>query len=126
MTAYELMKTGHVSCVAISLTLFVFRFGRLNLYLDKPLSRAFKIFPHINDTLLLVFAIGLVMQMQLRPFDTPWLEEKILSLLVYIVLGAICMRSRPRSRQQALTFVAALGVFAYMLFVAVSKRTIMF
>jgi len=60
----------------------------------------------------------------LNPFSTPWLLAKIVALLVYIVLGAICMRSLPGSRRQTVSFVAAISVFAYILSVGLSKQVL--
>ena len=47
---------------------------------------------------------------------------KILALLAYIVIGAICMRSTPGSKQQTVSFVAAISIFAYILLVGLSKQ----
>jgi len=91
---------------------------------EQPLAKALKVLPHINDTVLLSCAIGMLSLIGLNPFTTPWLLAKIVALLVYIVLGAICMRSLPGSRRQAVSFVAAISVFAYILLVGMSKQAI--
>ena len=91
---------------------------------DPPLAKALTVLPHINDTVLLSCAIGMLILIGLNPFTTPWLLAKIVALLVYIVLGAICMRSLPGSRRQAVSFVAAISVFAYILLVGMSKQAI--
>ncbi len=124
MTLYHLLKLAHVSGVLISGALFVYRYARLSRYPDQPLARALKVLPHVNDTLLLVSAIGMLRLAGLNPFTTPWLLAKIVALLAYVVLGATCMRSLPGSSRQSLTFVAAIIVFAYIVLVAVSKQTI--
>jgi uncharacterized membrane protein SirB2 len=115
---------GHVTCVVISGTLFIYRYARLRIYPDQPLPKAFKVLPHVNDTVLLSCAIGMLFLIGVNPFTTPWLLAKIVALLVYIVLGAICMRSPPGSRRQMISFVAAISVFAYILLVALSKQLI--
>ncbi len=119
-----MLKLGHVTCVVISGSLFVVRFARLSLYPDRPLAKALKVLPHVNDTVLLASAIGMLGLIGLNPFTTPWLMAKIVSLLVYIVLGTICMRSLPGSRRQAVSFVAAISVFAYIVLVGLSKQAI--
>jgi uncharacterized membrane protein SirB2 len=58
----------------------------------------------------------------LNPFTTPWLTAKILALVLYIVLGAICMRAVPGSGRQTASFVAAISVYAYILVVGISKQ----
>ncbi len=124
MTFYNLLKLGHVACVVISGSLFIYRYAVLNMHPDRPLAKALKVLPHINDTVLLISAIGMLSLIGLNPFTTPWLLTKIMALLVYIVLGTICMRSLPGSRRQAGSFVAAISVFAYIVLVGLSKQVI--
>ena len=124
MTIYNLLKLGHVASVVISGSLFIYRYARLSLHPDQPLPKALKVLPHFNDTVLLSCAIGMLILLDLNPFSTPWLLAKIMALLVYIVLGAICMRSLPGSRRQIVSFVAAISVFAYILSVGLSKQVI--
>jgi uncharacterized membrane protein SirB2 len=106
----------------ISGSLFVFRYARLSLRPDHALPKALKVLPHINDMVLLSCAIGMLTLIGLNPFTTPWLLAKIVALLAYIVLGVICMRSRPGSRRQNVSFAAAITVFAYILLVALNKQ----
>ena len=122
MTFYEMLKLAHVACVVISGSLFIYRYARLRLHPDQPLPKALKVLPHINDTLLLAFAIGMLSLIGLNPFTTPWLLAKIAALLIYIVLGTICMRSPPGSKSQAGSFVAAISVFAYIVLVGLSRQ----
>jgi len=120
---YEALKLAHISCVVISGSLFIYRYARLALYPEQSVAMLLKVLPHINDTLLLACAIGMLVLLGLNPFMTPWLLTKILALLAYIGLGAICMRAPPGSRKQAISFVAALGVFAFIVAVALTKQT---
>jgi uncharacterized membrane protein SirB2 len=124
MTLYDLLKLGHVSAVVVSGSLFAYRYVRLNLHPDQPLARPLKVLPHVNDTVLLACAIGMLSLLGLNPLTSPWLTAKILALLVYIVIGAICMRSPPGSRRQTVSFVAAISVFAYILLVGLGKQVI--
>ena len=124
MILYDLLKLGHVTAVVISGSLFVYRYVRLNRRPDQPLPRPLKVLPHINDTMLLAFAIGMLSLLGLNPFTAPWLLAKILALLAYIVIGAICMRSPPGSRRQAVSFMAAISVFAYILLLGLRKQVI--
>ncbi len=124
MTFYYALKLAHVACVVISGSLCVYRYARLSMYPDQPLAKALKVLPHINDTVLLLCAIGMLSLIGLNPFTTPWLLAKIVALLVYIVLGTVCMRSPPSSRRQAVSFVAAISVFAYIVLVGLSKQAI--
>ncbi len=122
MSFYYMLKLTHVACVVISGSLFIYRYARLSMRPNQPLAKALKVLPHINDTVLLVSAIGMLSLIGLNPFTTPWLLAKILALLVYITLGAICMRSLPGSKRQTVSFVGAISVFAYILLVGLSKQ----
>jgi uncharacterized membrane protein SirB2 len=122
MTLYDLLKLAHVSSVVISGSLFIYRFVRLGAKPNQPLPKALKVVPHINDTVLLGCALGMLYVAGINPFTTPWLFAKILALLAYIVIGAICMRSTPGSKRQTVSFVAAISVFAYILLVGLSKQ----
>jgi len=113
-----------IASVVISGSLFVYRYARLSLHPDQALPKALKVLPHVNDTVLLSCAIGMLILLGLNPFSTPWLLAKIVALLLYIVLGTICMRSLPGSRRQTVSFVAAISVFAYILLVGLSKQVI--
>ena len=126
MTLYEMLKLAHVTCVVISGTLFVYRYALLSLQPKQPLAKALKVLPHINDTVLLACAIGMLILIGVNPFTTPWLFAKIAALIAYVALGAVCMRSQPGSRRQATFFAAAISVFAYILLVALSKQVIPF
>jgi uncharacterized membrane protein SirB2 len=124
MTVYYILNLAHVAAVVISGSLFVYRYARLSMHPDQPLPKALKVLPHINDTVLLSCAIGMLALIGLNPFTTPWLLAKIVALLVYVALGTVCMRSLPGSRRQAISFVAAISVFAYIVFVGLSKQVI--
>lgn len=125
MTAYNFLKFAHISFVAISGSLFVYRYLLLNLRAERPLPRALKVLPHVNDSLLLACAIGMLFISQMNPFATPWLLAKIVALLIYIGLGAMCMRATPGSRRQTVSFVVSIAVFGYILLVAVTKQAIL-
>lgn len=122
MTPYELLKLVHILCVLISGTLFIYRYVRLSTKPEQALAKALKVVPHINDTVLLASAIGMLSLIGLNPFTTPWLLAKILALAGYVLLGTVCMRSRPGSRRQTVSFVAAISVFAYIVLVGISKQ----
>jgi len=94
----------------------------MNTRPDQPPPKTLKVVPHINDTILLGCALGMLYVAGINPFTMPWLFAKILALLAYIIIGAICMRSIPGSKQQTVSFVAAISIFAYILLVGLSKQ----
>jgi len=126
MNAYQILKIGHISFVVISVTLFVYRYARLNIDPLNPLPNPLKVLPHLNDTLLLACAVGMVVLGGFDAFGTPWLVAKLLALVLYILAGTICLHAVPRSPRQKISFVVALAVFAYILLVGISKQVVPF
>ncbi|MBT8080118.1 MAG: SirB2 family protein [Gammaproteobacteria bacterium] len=124
MTAYNLLKAGHIACVVVSGSLFVLRYVLHNIHPQRPLPASLKVLPHINDTALLGCAIGMLVIAGLNPFAVSWLLAKIIALFVYIALGAMCMRATPASRGQAASFAAAMIAFGYIVLVAISKAVL--
>jgi uncharacterized membrane protein SirB2 len=121
---YTTLKHLHALTVVITLMLFLLR--AFWMLADSPRLRArwVRIVPHVNDTLLLLAAIAMLVVGGLNPLEQPWIMAKILGLLAYIGLGTVALkRGRTKAiRVQAL--IAALGVFAYVAAVAVTKQVI--
>jgi uncharacterized membrane protein SirB2 len=117
------LKHFHMSCAALSGSLFLLR-GVWMLRASNLLQAKWvRIAPHIVDTLLLASAIGLAIWSQQYPGQQPWLTAKVGALLGYIVLGSIALK-RGRTRGQRLAaFAGALALFAYIVLLAITKRT---
>ncbi len=121
---YTLLRLVHVGTVYVTLALFVLR--GLWMVLDSPRlkQRWVRIVPHVNDTLLLTAAIGMLVVAGLNPLDQPWLIAKIVGLLAYIVLGSVALKRGRTKPIRVMAFIAALGVFAYIVAVAVTKQVL--
>lgn len=119
---YTLLKHLHITTVYITLVLFLLRGFWMLVDSPRLQARWVRIAPHANDTLLLAAAIGLLVTTWGNPLQQPWIMAKIIGLLAYIGLGTVALK---RGRSKALrikAFVAALGVFAYIIAVAVTKQ----
>lgn len=119
---YFLLKHTHVTCVALSWLGFFVR--GIWMMRGSPLlnARATRILPHVVDTILLASAIALAVLLRLNPLEQPWLAAKITGLIVYIVLGLFALR-RGRTRAARIGFwIAAQGVFFYIVAVALTKN----
>ena len=116
-----IVKTIHLSCVFLSFMGFFVRgiwMMRESKCLNLPLVR---IAPHIIDTLLLVSAIILAVQMRISPLDHSWLMAKIIALLVYIGIGTVALK-RGRSKQvRVYAWLLGLATFMYIVAVAFTK-----
>lgn len=121
---YTLLRLLHIGTVYVTLALFLLR--GVWMLLDSPRLRQrwVRVLPHVNDTLLLIAAIGLMVAARLDPLQQPWILAKIIGLLAYIGLGTVALK---RGRTKAIrikALVAALCVFAYIVAVAVTKQVL--
>jgi len=108
----------HVLCIVISLLLFIWR--GLSMWVGKPLTTLLwrRTVPDKVDTLLLASGIGMAFLLSISPLDTSWLAAKIGGLLAYILLGVIALKDDLNPRLKRCCFIAALGMFAYIIAVA--------
>ena len=121
---YAIVKAVHITAVSLSFALFFLR--GIWMIGDSPLlgQRWVRIVPHINDTVLLIAAITLAVMLRQYPLTDAWLTAKVGGLLVYIALGTLAMRAgRPRRVRIAL-WLAAQGVFFYIVSVALTHSAL--
>ena len=112
----------HVVTALLSISGFIFR-GILHLRGSDLLNRKWlKISPHVNDTVLIVSAIVLVLQSDLIFLTAPWLQAKIVALILYIMLGLIAFRFAKTKTVSLLAWIGAILVFAYIVAVAITKN----
>ena len=118
---YLAVKSLHVACVIVSITGFFMR-GWLT-FADSPAMgrRWLKWAPHVNDTVLLAAAISLAVMSEQYPLAQSWLTAKIVGLLVYILLGMLALKPGRSRGARIAAWLAALGVFAYVVAVALTR-----
>ena len=126
MMDYVLLKSIHVGSVILSFSLFFLR----GIWLVQNNStnlrqRWVKILPHVIDTVLLVSAILLAMTIQQNPWEHAWLTAKVSGLLIYIGLGMVAMRFGQTREIKIAAWIAALGVFVYIVVVALTKSPVL-
>lgn len=123
---YALVKIIHVACAFISITGFIAR-GILAIQQSTLLSKRWiKIVPHIIDTLLLISAVLLVIQLGVSPLTNAWLMMKIVLLILYIFLGLLTLRLAKTRQTRIIAFTAAILVFMYIVAIAESKSLVFF
>lgn len=116
-----ILKHIHLTFIGLSIAGFLLRgFWMMS---DSPLLQAklTKILPHIIDTVLLVSAVVLAVQLGLKPGEHPWLLAKIIALFVYIALGVIALKPGRPKAVRITAFVLALVVFAFIVCAALFK-----
>ncbi|MCK6265417.1 SirB2 family protein [Vibrio sp. ZSDE26] len=123
---YEGIKHFHMLTIALSATLLSVRFGLMiadSKLLKNPIL---KVFPHINDTLLLLSGFGLMYVTGFMPFtpEGAWLTEKITCLLAYIALGFFALKLGRNKLLRTFSFFGALGWLVMAAKVAITKTPI--
>lgn len=118
---YLFIKTLHVTCVVLSISLFAVR-GTLQLQ-AKPWQqwRLLRLAPHIVDTVLLSSALWLAWRSGQYPFVDAWLTAKVLALLAYILLGRQALGRHTPVAQRPFYFAAALLSVGYIVGVALTR-----
>jgi uncharacterized membrane protein SirB2 len=115
------IKLIHIACAGLSVAGFIVRgFWMLR---GSPMlqHRWVRVAPHVIDTLLLLSAILLMLKLRQYPFVHDWLTAKVIALGVYIGLGMVALRHGRSKRARAMAYFAALGVFAYIVGVALTR-----
>lgn len=111
----------HLSFVFLSITLFTARVLLSQFKPETLKAPLWKVAPHVIDTFLLVSGISLLVRGAWLDGDYAWVVSKFVILLAYIGLGAMTMRSCCASKRW-LTFSAAIGCYAYIILIAMSKQ----
>lgn len=121
MNTYLLLKHLHVTCVVLSVTGFFLR--GVWMLTDSPLLDRLwvRVAPHVNDTLLLLAAIGLSVVQQQYPFVHGWVTAKVLGLLAYIGFGMFALRRGRSKAVRAGFWLASLASFGYIVSVALTR-----
>ncbi|WP_210545641.1 SirB2 family protein [Rhodoferax sp. PAMC 29310] len=117
---YYAVKTLHISCMVLSITLFVVRGG--SALSGYPWRRwgVLRWAPHLVDTVLLSSALWLAWQLGQYPFADAWLTAKVLALLAYIGLGARALGKRTPAGQRPWFYLSALFSVGYIVAVALT------
>lgn len=121
MEHYQLIKHLHLTFVTLSIVLFCTRASWSVVGSARLQQRWVKVAPHVIDSLLLLFGIWLMIILQLKPQDNPWLVAKWVGLVLYIGLGTVAIK---RGRSGLIRFgfaLAAVVVFAYIVGCAIDK-----
>jgi uncharacterized membrane protein SirB2 len=123
---YSLIKTIHVTAVALSGAGFFARGLGWLAGAAWVRGRLAKTLPHLLDTVLLVSALALAWTLHLAPAAAPWLGAKIAGLVVYIGLGVVALRPAVAPAMRGAAWVCALLTFGWIVSVAISRQPLGF
>lgn len=119
---YMALKHLHILFATLSIAGFVAR-GALAMRRSPLLQRPWlRRLPHINDTLLFGAGVWLAFLTHQVPFVDAWITVKLGAVLLYIILGFIALREKFAGSVRLASGIAALGVVAYVVRVAVTKN----
>ncbi|HAO87659.1 MAG TPA: hypothetical protein DCR45_10850 [Gammaproteobacteria bacterium] len=121
MSWYLILKHAHITFAVISFLGFSLRGYWMVMESALLQTKAAKILPHLNDTLLLGTAIALVVMTRQYPIVVGWVTLKILMLILYIVFGTFALK---RGRNKALRIkllMASVVVVPGIFLVAMTK-----
>ncbi|MBT1444656.1 SirB2 family protein [Shewanella sp. JM162201] len=121
---YPVVKHLHLTLIAVSVLFFTVRFIlklKGSAVLDKKVMR---IAPHIVDTLLLLSGLALAFIIKQYPFVDPWLTEKVLAVVAYILLGVMAMKSNRNIFFRVFAFLGAIAWVVYAAKIAMFKQAI--
>lgn len=116
---YMAFKHSHLTLVILSIALFYIRLFMVAN--GRPLNKFFKIYPHINDTLLLATAAGLSIILQQYPFVHGWITVKLFCVIGYFFFVFKALKASPKSRCQWVATGAATACLVVAMFTAFSK-----
>ncbi|ABG41076.1 Invasion gene expression up-regulator, SirB [Paraglaciecola sp. T6c] len=123
---YTAVKHIHLTCIALSVLLFVIRFFWTMTSSSMLQKKWVKITPHIVDTLLILSAATLCVMISQYPFVTPWVTEKFVGLLMYVFMVALALKMARTNFMRVVGLVGALSWIAFTALVAISKQPILF
>ncbi|MGO1298011.1 MAG: SirB2 family protein [Vibrio sp.] len=125
---YEFFKQLHLSTIAISVTLLTVRYILMMMDSPKLNNKFLKVFPHINDTVLLASGVVLVFITGMVPFTAaaPWMASKLMCVVAYIALGVFALKLGRNKLLRTFGFLGALGWLAMAGNIAVTKVPMFF
>lgn len=118
------LKHLHMTLALLSILFFSLRFFWLLKGSEQLQKKWVKVLPHIIDTFLLLLGIGLMMALSLYPAEQPWLAEKIIGLVAYILTGYYTLKLARNKIMQVIGYLGALGWFLMIVKLAVTKQAL--
>ncbi len=117
---YLAIKHTHAALAVLSIVLFALR-AVLSICHGKVLSRPIKLAMHLIDTVLFGLGCLLLYILSINPFVTPWLITKLITIVIYILIGLLLMRSKSKP-VKVMSFLLCCVLAIFIFSVALSKN----
>lgn len=108
MEWYTPIKLVHVLTIHITIALLSIRFIMAKQGITAWRKKPLKYIPHINDTLLLISAVGLIHVTGWQVGVHFWLTLKITLVVLYIIFGWVALRSSTKTWESWIFFLCTL------------------
>ena len=118
---FVILKSIHMITVVTTIVGFLLRAWWMLTDSKLLFAKPVKIFPHVNDTLLLGSALGAGYVSNQLPFVDPWLTAKLGGVIAYIIFGAFALHYGRTKSQRIVFLILALASLSYVLAVAVCR-----
>jgi uncharacterized membrane protein SirB2 len=115
---YPAIRLLHMTAASVSGALFVLRGVGMWLGSSVGMRAPIRYLSYAIDTVLLSAAVLLAAMLHRVPLVDPWITTKIGLVLLYIVLGSFALKRAPTALWRRVCFVAAVGVFLCIVWVA--------
>ncbi len=124
---YHALKHTHLLFLALSVFLFVVRFGLLMAKSQWLEKKWLKVVPHLIDTALLTTGIALIGITGFMPFTehSMWMTEKLACVLAYFALGFVALRYSHGILFKLFAFLGALGWLYVAAKLAITKTPLL-
>ncbi|MCL2656082.1 MAG: SirB2 family protein [Betaproteobacteria bacterium] len=119
--SYLAVRYLHITCVVLTVSLFIIRGGLQFAGAPWRDSRFLRIAPHSVDSVLLLAAITLAVMSGQYPFQQSWLTAKLFGLLAYIGLGHEALARQHSPMRRVGSFVGALIAVSYIIGTAITR-----
>jgi uncharacterized membrane protein SirB2 len=119
---YEIVKHTHLTAIALSVLLFLWRFYLLSSQSQMLQKKWLKVLPHLVDTILIISALILCVLLKQYPFVDAWVTEKLLALLMYVFMVTLALRLAKTVLMRTVGVIGAISWIAYAGSVAISKQ----
>ena len=123
---YPQIKWVHIAAVVASGSLFALRGAGALWGARWPMWAPLRYLTYTVDTTLLTAALMLAALLHQYPFVHAWLTAKVCLLVVYILLGTFALKRGRTPRIRAVSYVAALVVFQFIVTIALAHHPLGF
>ncbi|WP_299022416.1 SirB2 family protein [uncultured Photobacterium sp.] len=108
---YAAFKHLHMVAIALSVIMFVIRYGLMMADSSLTEKKFFKVTPHVVDTILLLTGVALIFITGFIPFteSANWMTQKLSCVLAYIALGFFTLKYGKNKVFKTFTFLGSLG-----------------